>query len=137
MIGIEGEERRVDLVHDAAQQSGRFNRLNALLGQYVGEGIDFERQFAKSIVGYGASRAKGIIFFPQRSDNVSECLERAHDLIKQGEGKHQPKKNLERGKRELHVTRPCMRPDENSAEANARKGCQDSKEGNAPFEQEP
>ena len=58
MIGIEGEQRRVDFFDHAAQQRCRFDSLYALLGEDVSEGVDFLRQLSHGVVGGGAACAK-------------------------------------------------------------------------------
>ena len=86
MIGIEGEERDIDLIHNATQKSCRFDGLDALFGENVGKGVDFQRQLTKCIVGSGAAGAKGIIFFAKRADNIGEGLQRVHNLLEQHQG---------------------------------------------------
>ncbi len=62
VIRIEGEQRRVNLFHHAAQQCSGFDGLDALLGENVGEGIDFQCQLAQSVVRSSSAGAKRIVF---------------------------------------------------------------------------
>ena len=86
VIGIEGEERGIDLIHDPAKKRCGFDGLDALLGEDVGECVDLQRQLAEGVVGYSAAGPKGVILFAKRADNISQSLQWADNLIEQHNG---------------------------------------------------
>ncbi len=79
--GIEGEERNIHFFDDTLQEGGCFNRPDAMLCQQVGQHVDFEREFAKSIVGNRHARAERIVLFPQSADHIGQSLQGTNNLI--------------------------------------------------------
>ena len=95
VLGIESEDRHIDLVDHAAQQRGRFDGLNALLGENVGEGVDFQRQLAERVIGIGLAGAKRVVLFAQRAHHVGQSLQRTDDLLQQRKRKNEPQRRTQ------------------------------------------
>ena len=55
-LGVEGEHRDVDRLHDARQERGRFHRLGALPLQRVAERVDLRMTRSTALPGARASR---------------------------------------------------------------------------------
>ena len=78
---IKGKHRRVHGRNDAAQQCRGLQLTQTLALQHVGEFIDLQGKLSQSIQLPPPARAKGVVGFAQRGDNVGQGLKRADDLL--------------------------------------------------------
>src|SRR5450432_1246827 len=78
-LGIEGENGNVDFRHDRPEQSGRFERAEALQSKRLAERIYFQHRLPESVVDPGAPGANRIVSFAQRGEQVRHRLQGADD----------------------------------------------------------
>src|SRR6185437_11726718 len=81
VLAIESEERRMHHLKNARQQGGGLKRADALLLQKVGERIDLAGKLAQRVGRAGSPRAKRIVSFAKRRDDVGERLKRPHEAF--------------------------------------------------------
>ncbi len=101
MLVIEGEDGHVDFRHDRAQESGRFERAQALLAQRFAQRVDFGHDFAQRVVGAGSAAADGIIALAQRCQKVGHGLQRKDDAAADGHRETGPERYDQDGQRPL------------------------------------
>jgi hypothetical protein len=133
LVGIESEQWDIDLFDHPAQQSGGFNGANLLIGQKVGQSVHFERQFAESIIGGSATRAKGVVLFAQGRDHIGKGLKGSSGLFLQGHRQQPPDKHFGEEQSELGFERPRLQPDENAACYKAGQGNEEREKTDTPL----
>ena len=81
LLAIEGEDGDVDFVHDAAQQCGRLERVEALRPHVLAEAVQLEKQQPERVFGVRTARAQGVVALAQRGEHVRDGLERTDDAF--------------------------------------------------------
>ncbi len=118
---VEGEDGDVELGHDLAQQGGRFERVEALPAQHLGERVDLGVQVVERI---GAARAAGPdreVAFAKRREQVGNRLQR-HDDPRPHRGEEAEGEHSERDRqRPLGARMMVARPQQDEGDEGARR----------------
>jgi hypothetical protein len=111
LVGVEGEDGDVDLLHDGAEERGGLEGAEALLLEDAAEHVDFGEDVAEGLVAVGAAGADGEITLAERGEKVGHRLQRADDLLAHGEGEAEPAEEHHQPKGPLHLGFVIVRPE--------------------------
>ena len=118
---VEGEDGDVDLRHDLAQQRRRFERVEALPAQHLGERVDLGVQVVERIGAPRAARADREVAFPQRRQQVGDGLQR-HDHARPHRREEAGGEDRQRDRqRPLRARMVIAGPEEDEGEGGARR----------------
>jgi hypothetical protein len=89
-FAVEGKNRDIDLLHHSAEERGGLERAEPLILEGAAEGVDLGQDFAERLIAPGAAGADGEVALAQRGEQVGHRLQRADDVILEGEREAQP-----------------------------------------------
>ena len=102
-IGIEGEDRHGNLLHDRAQQRRGFERAQPLLAQRVGQRVHLDEHFAQRIVAPLPARADREVFLAQGRQQIRQRLQGVDDAVAQRDRDAPPEPDDEQGEGPLDL----------------------------------
>ena len=109
---IEGEDRDVDLGHDAAQQRRRLERAQPLSPEGVGKRVDLQQRLAESVVRPPAARPDREVPLPHRGEEIGDRLERQNDAVPEAVREPEPEEDDRRGQSPAESRGEASRPQE-------------------------
>jgi hypothetical protein len=121
-IGIEGEQRDVDLLHHRAQQRRGLDGAEPLFVQGLGQGVDFGHHVAQRIALRRAPAADGEVVLAHRGDEVGQRLQRRHDVRPQGRHRAAGGDGEQQRHGPAHLGRVVARPEQQEGGHERRPG---------------
>jgi hypothetical protein len=111
-VGVEREQRDVNLRHDLPEQCRRFESVEPLVAERLDQRVDFDHHLAERIAAARAAGADGEVAFAQRREQVRQRLQRQDDALAQREREAEAERDDDHCQGPLDLRRVVSGPQE-------------------------